>query len=167
MAILHLRIPLTDDAMAYLDEIIVADKAGATAKGWLFDNAIKPRVKETAETRKLVRARGSLELPGGKTMSAADFDIGPLESFPDGQVEFTLGDHVKGWIEESAGYIVAVNKRTGGTLQWKTPAEWVREICLSAIAKRQAELEAEAIEAEDKVINPPPEKDGKPADKKG
>jgi hypothetical protein len=167
MPTLHLKVPLSDEAMAYLNEILTEEKGEATPSHWLFANALKPRIKETAETRKLVRARGSLELPGGKKVTPADFDIGPLESFPEGQVEFTISDRVKAWIEESAGYIVAVNQRTGGTLQWKTPAEWVREICLSAIVTRAAKLDADDLDEEEKTLYPPPEKDGRPAPKKG
>ena len=150
-----------------LGEILLEEKDAPTPSHWLFTHALRPRIIETAETRKLVRARGSLDLPGGKKVTPADFDIGPLESFPEGQVEFAISERVKGWIEESAGYIVAVNQRTGGTLLWTTPAEWVREICLAAIATRAAKLDGEELDDEEKANYPPPEKDGKPASKKG
>ena len=166
MPTLHLKVPLSDEAMAYLSEILTEEKGETTASHWLFANALKPRIKETAETRKLVRARGSLDLPGGKKVTPADFDIGPLESFPEGQVEFTLSERVVGWIEESAGYITAVNQRTGGTLLWTTPAEWVREICLAAIATRAAKLDGEELDDEEKANYPPADKDGRPAPRK-
>ena len=159
MSVLHLKIPLSDDAIAYLNEIIADDEDSTTPGHWLFTTAIKPGVKQTAQTRNLLRARGSLTLPNGKKLVPADLDIGPLESFPEGTVDIIISDRVKGWIEEAAGYVSAANRLQDAKLAWTTPQDWVREICLAAIATSTADIDATEFDAEEKELYPPAKKD--------
>lgn len=157
MGVLKLKISLGEEALAMLNEVTMEEKDPPTAAHFLFKEAIRPRVKETAETRKLIHARGSLTLPNGKEITVSDLDsVGPLESYPDGQIEIPISDRVKGWIEETAGYIAAVNRLSGTKLQWTTPREYVREICLAAIATKAAKIDADELDEDEKAFDKPP-----------
>jgi hypothetical protein len=151
---MKIKLPLSEQAIADLNDIIAEEKDSPTPAHWLFTNGVKPVLKNTAETRNLIQERGSLELPNGAKITPSDIQNLTLESYPEGNIEIAIGERTKFHIEQNASYLFAINRKLGSPLTWTTAKEWVLESCLSAIAKQMAKLDSDELDAEEKELYP-------------
>jgi hypothetical protein len=170
MGVLHLRLPLTEQNIADLDDIVLEAKDKKFTENparWLHHyvlipalSPIDPSTGKPGSAPRLLHTQGHIDFPEGKKLTLADLKPVPLESYDEGTLTLNIGDGTKREIESVYAYLEAQARIRGWpTPPFKSPREWVLTTCQGGIASeldRLAKLDLDAEEREGYDI--PPEK---------
>ncbi|MGI0067745.1 MAG: hypothetical protein ACREB9_04925 [Thermoplasmata archaeon] len=153
----HLRLPVSEEALAAINDLIHAGKDDISPGRFCFQK-ISAAVKQYAEPANRVRFSGHLDV-GDKVVRPSDLRSFPLESGSEGSVSVVIGPIVKAGIERACAVTDAINRVAGSApLGWKTSAEWCLRVVEESVARETAKEEGTDADAEERELYDPPKK---------
>ena len=150
--VLHFKIPLSEKAIAAIDDII-SEKDDEISKEEWISKKVGDDLKKATKLRNQLNVEGEIKLYNGKVVKQDDLLSFPLESFPEGSVELLIGEKRKGKIELSVSLIDASNRLLGGPkLSWDTSRDYLYKVILDAIEEELKTIEDKELDDEEKAI---------------
>jgi len=153
MAVLSVKIPLSETSLIHLNEVVESENAKNKTEypvnQWALRQVLN-ELKSSAVLLNQLEENGKIELSKDKVITPKDLKPYPLVDHTEGTLELKIGEYTQKRIEKVASFINAINNLQGLETPWKNSNEWIEKVISQSISSKYAQLTNSILDEEEK-----------------